>query len=334
MAKAAKYDWVAKLAEEYYQTKVTSAPKLLNERDGQQVFRLKFSDGVYYTLRLCPEGRDRDRVLADVGVLSFLKAAKFPAPYPIALPDGTPIFEWRADCWAYLTNYLEGVNPESFSLQMIGELGKLLATLHKLADTPKEFPFQVNWLGELPTAIKRAEAASKHETWGKLAREVAQNLKSLPDLKGLPQGLIHTDVHEGNILVSPDHKLYLLDWEDAGLDAAIFDVALVLGWSCVWQHDEANFNFDGQPDLYNFDEEYSRHFLASYQKVRNLSQKEAANLGNAVRFLNGWFAARDIEREVEEPGVSDGLAFTTWAIMRSVTPEWSATLAQWATEER
>jgi hypothetical protein len=86
------------------------------------------------------------------------------------------------------------------------------------------------------------------------------------------------------------------------------------------------------PELYDFDEEYCRTLLGNYQQERPLSQLERQMLGPAIRFVLGWFAARDIERELDEPGVSEGLAFTNWAIVRSVTPEWAATLTRWATE--
>ena len=154
-------------------------------------------------------------------------------------------------------------------------------------------------------------------------------------MRNLPLALIHTDVHEGNLLLTPQNKLYLLDWEDAGLGEAIFDLALVLGWNCVYPADNLVNKLKGKPPTrYDFDEEYSKTLLYNYQQLRPLSDLETQMLGPAIQYVLGWFSARDIAREIAEPGVSDGLAYTNWAIMRSVTPEWRATLTQWAIETR
>ncbi len=52
-------------------------------------------------------------------------------------------------------------------------------------------------------------------------------------------------------------------------------------------------------------------------------------LGPVIQFLDGWVAARDMKREAAAPGSA---AEMTWALMRSVTPQWAATLTRWAGE--
>ncbi len=333
MSEQINFGFISPLIEQHYGVTVTGAPELLHERDEQRVFRVPITEGSALTVRLCTVYRTHEKVLSDTGALLFLNHAYFPAPRLRLTVDGERAFQWLSGCWAYAQEYIAGENP-FMDLPTLSDVGRLLGRLHLLASTTADYPVQVGWLDELPEAIRRVERASTDPTWGKQASEIAVNLRSLPDLSGLPQGLIHTDIHEGNLLRSADGQLYLLDWEDAGLGEAIFDLALVLGWNCVWQSATGLLNRDGPPERYDFDEEYCRTLLGVYQQERPLSEFEMQMLGPAIRFVMGWFSSRDIAREIDEPGISDGLAFTNWAIMRSVTPTWAETLAQWAYETR
>lgn len=321
------------LLKQNYSVTVSGEPELLHERDGQRVFKVDLTTGEALTVRLCTFHRSQDRVLADTGALYFLNQAGFPAPHLRLTTGGERIFQWQAGCWGYVQDFIEGENP-FMDLETLAEVGHLLGRLHKMANSIENYPVEVGWLEELPVSIHRAGAASATKEWSVKAAEIAHNLSTLPveDLKLLPYGLLHTDVHEGNLLRGTDGRLYMLDWEDAGLGQAIFDLALVLGWNCVWQNSAGMLKPNQPPELYDFDEEYCRTLLGNYQQERPLSQLERQMLGPAIRFVLGWFAARDIERELDEPGVSEGLAFTNWAIVRSVTPEWAATLTRWATE--
>jgi Ser/Thr protein kinase RdoA (MazF antagonist) len=322
-------DTIGQLVEKNYGQKVKRLEEL-NERDGQYVL-LAETTGGKLILRLCPPKRSQQQVLSDLGVLTLLNQAEFPVPQLHPTVNEQSLWEWQSGCWAYAVDYIEGEQPE-IDLPTLNWLAQTLAQLHLFVGKPAEFPAQVNWLGELPLSIARAEAASTHPKWGKLAREVAATLKSLPDLSGLPIGLIHSDAHEGNLVQSPEGELYLVDWEQAGVDKMIFDVALVLGWLCVWPQESKSSLFGDAPDKYDFDEEYCTNFLTNYQQVRRLSEPEMNLLGPAIRFVLGWYTARDIEREIAEPGVSDGLAFTNYAILRSVTPAWERRLTKWAQE--
>lgn len=321
------------LLQKNYAVTVSGEPELLHERDGQRVFRVGLNDGTALTVRLCTVHRSEGRVLADTGALYFLNQRDFPAPHLRLTVSGERVFEWQRGCWGYAQDFIEGKNP-SMDLGTLSEVAHLLGRLHQMANSIENYPVEVGWLEEWMPAIHRAGAASASADWKRQATEVAENLSSLPmkDLEALPYGLLHTDIHEGNLLRGSNGRLYILDWEDAGLGQAIFDLALVLGWNCVWQSSSVILKPNQPPELYDFDEEYSKTLLGNYQQERKLSDLERRMLGPAIRFVMGWFAARDMERELDEPGVSEGLAFTNWAIMRSVTPEWAATLAQWAAE--
>lgn len=322
------------LLEKHYAVKVAGQPNLLHERDGQEVFQVNLADGRAFTVRLCTVERSYERVMGDTGALVFLNKVDFPAPRLILTQAGQRAFQWQPDAWGYVQEFIDGENP-TMELPVLAQTGALLGRLHALINEFSDYPVQVGWLEERSTAIRNTITASTHPEWGKIAAEVGETLKAIPDLRNLPLALIHTDVHEGNLLLTPQNKLYLLDWEDAGLGEAIFDLALVLGWNCVYPADNLATKLKRKPPTrYDFDEEYSKTLLYNYQQLRPLSDLETQMLGPAIQYVLGWFSARDIAREIAEPGVSDGLAYTNWAIMRSVTPEWRATLTQWAVETR
>ncbi|MBN9392029.1 MAG: phosphotransferase [Chloroflexi bacterium] len=333
MSETISSSFLGPLLQKNYAVTVSDEPELLHERDGQRVFWVGLNDGSALTVRLCTVHRSQERVLADTGALFFLNQRGFPAPHLRLTVAGERVFEWQRNCWGYVQDFIEGENP-FMDLETLAEVAHLLGRLHQMADSIENYPVEVGWLEEWMPAIHRAGAASASADWKRQATEVAENLSSLPmkELQALPYGLIHTDVHEGNLLRGTDGHLYMLDWEDAGLGQAIFDLALVLGWNCVWQSSEIILKPNQPPELYDFDEEYCKTLLGNYQQERKLSDLERRMLGPAIRFVMGWFSARDMERELDEPGISEGLAFTNWAIMRSVTPEWAATLTQWAAE--
>lgn len=319
--------WLPLVAENYGIT-IKGEPILLNQRDEQRVYRIDTSEGTALTLRLCPPARSYERIVADTQALLYLKRHDFPAPALILTKSGAAAFAWKPGSWAYVQEFIEGKTHE-LDLKTLQELAALLGRLHIMVTEADPYPAQVNWLDELDKAIGWAESSVDNLQWGKQATEMAASLKNLPDLRSLPTGLIHSDAHEGNLLRTPDGKLYLIDWEDAGIGQMILDVALVLGWLCTTP---ASKDLNGQIIRYDFDAQWCKGFLKAYQQVRPFTSVEAHRLGAAIRFVVGWFAARDIPREIKEPGVSEGLALTHWAIVRSITPTWEKVLAQWVSE--
>ncbi len=322
-------NFLAELVQQQYGLQVLAEPLLLSQRDEQRIFKLELAEGAALVLRLCDPRRAYGKVLADSGALLFLNQAEFAVPCLRLTQSGERIFEWEAGRWAYAYDFVPGQNVR-MDTATLNQTAQLMATLHNLVHRRDEYPLLVSWLADLPPSITHVEQYVAHPTWGKQAQEVAQTLRSLPDLKVLPRGLIHTDIHEGNLLRDPNGKLWLLDWEDAGLGEMLLDIAVVLGWYCVQPKVSVGTVVGGRPELYNFDEARCRAFLESYQSVRRLEKVEAELLGAALKFVMGWYAARDIGWEVTAPGSSGGEAWSNWAIMRSVTPAWEAAFSQWA----
>ncbi len=333
------------LLKQHYGVTLSGEPQLLHGQSGQRVFKARLSSGEALTVRLCKAGLARDKVLGGTQILVFLGQTDFPAPHLRMTLEGEPLFEWQPGAWAYAQEYIEGelpfVKPETpteagplLDLKTMAEVGRMLGRLHKMATSLEDYPVAIDWLEDWSLSIQRAERMAATSVWSRQAAEVAQNLSTLPmaELKALPYALLHTDVHEENLIRTSEGQLYILDWELAGLGEAIIDLGLVLGWLCTRPVNNVDLEPAQPAEFYSFDEEYCRALLHNYQQERTLAELERRMLGPMIRFLMGWYAARDMERELHEPGVGEGLAIVHWAIMRSVTPHWAATLTDWATE--
>lgn len=336
---------IKSLLWQHYALTTGGEPQLLNNRDDQSAFKVALDSGEALTLRLYGVSRPKERVMGGVRALTFLDDSGIPVPHLCLTLEGEPLFQWQPGGWGYLQEYIEGEIPlletdapaefgPVLDRATLAEVGSLLGRLHNIAFSTGDYPVELNWLDELPQAVAWAKEAARAPEWAAMAAEIVTNLNSLPvsELKALPYGFLHSDMHEGNLIRTPTGRLFLLDWEDAGLDRAVIDVAMVLGRLCAWKISNEDLKATPAPELYIFNEEYCRAFLDSYQQERPLTEQEGRMLGPCIRYLMGWFSARDMVREIKEPGVSEGLAVVHWEIMRSVTPEWSAVLARWAAE--
>lgn len=300
--------WLALLAENYGLV-AQGEPVLLNQRDGQRVYRLNTREGATLTVRLCSSSQPYERVLAAAQGLLYLTKHHFAAPTLRLTVTGQPLFSWQAGSWAYVHDFIEGEHP-AWDLSLLREVAGLLGRLHVMATGSEPYPARVDWLDDLARAVARAQSYAADPQWGSRIAEVAATLQNLPDLRGLPAGLTHGDLHEGNLLRTPAGQLYLLDWEHAGMGELILDLGMVLGWHCLWPATRG-------PEIFgdfDFDSEWCRTFLAAYQQQRLLTYSEAHHLGAAIRFVTGWYAVRDIIREIEQPGSSEGLASFHYAV--------------------
>ena len=338
------------LLQKNYGVTACGEPFRLPGEGGQHVFKVGLDNGEAWTVRLGLALHSKEKLLAEIGVLRFVNQADFPAPRPKTTQTGEVVFEWQPGLWGYALEYIQGQHPARpvdqsrpgpvLDRVSLAELGHLLGRLHNLAFSDSDHLADSSWLDEVPQAIERAGQAAANPVWAGQAREVVATLKGLPlaQLKALPRVLIHTDAHEGNLLWTPQGELYLLDWENAGVDTAVIDIALVLSWLCSWQPAGQPAALpEGQPTgqqvkQYDFDEDYCKSFLENYQQERALTRPERQMLGPAIQFFDGWFAARDMQREVAAPGSAGEMAWLNWAFMRSVTPQWATTLARWAGE--
>lgn len=248
-----------------------------NQTKHKNVFKV-FADGNTYVLRIFSESRTIDQVERDILILEFLEQNNFPAQRLIITTEGK--FSINIDHrQALLLSYVEGQHPD-LNAQTMAKIGELMAKLHLLGESI-HYPYQANWNVEnekkvLEKELKRKDIQNLPDPEG-IIPQIKQEFDKLPNLQNLPQTIIHTDMHGNNIL-EKDGEFILIDWDDAGVAAAIIDIGEVLSQVCIRFEDEEKF------EGITFREDLAKPFLESYQKIRKLTQDEKDNLINAMKF--------------------------------------------------
>jgi Ser/Thr protein kinase RdoA (MazF antagonist) len=187
-----------------------------------------------YFVKLWPGGRGAGDAVGRLPLVRRLHAHGFRArvPYPVPTRSGMLSAAVRAGVVA-LFPYLSGVTPPnwpSWPKDVLQELGQVVAELHTFApgDTvPYRERFSVAVADEILLHFDDRAALPYR----------AQLLDQLDRLRSLQQSagrlarryvVCHTDLTGDNILVSPDGRLAVLDWDTAHLAPPEQDLALLL----------------------------------------------------------------------------------------------------------
>jgi homoserine kinase type II len=239
-------------------------------------FMISTSSGPYI-LTLYEKRVNPDDLPFFLGLMDHLASKGLACPTPLRGHDGEAL---RTLCGrpAAIVTFLRGMWPRRITAAHCSQLGEALAQMH---------------LAGADFALSRTNALSV-EGWRPLfeqarsgADAVAPGLAALvedhlSDLEahwpqGLPRGVIHADAFPDNVFYLQDQFSGLIDFYFACNDILAYDLAICLNAWCF------------EPDR-SFNATKARALLASYQKIRPLSEAELAALpllcrGAAMRFL-------------------------------------------------
>ncbi len=147
--------------------------------------------------------------------------------------DGNIIHDFQG-YKATLSNYIEGIEirEQKLNNQELGELGKIIGRIHtsttKIGAYPKLETFDCKDKDNFLRVIKRLKSHQTNElSYQKefidlmfpLREKMMDELTSLEKLathlktKSIPFVICHGDPTPGNILLSTDKKLYIIDWD-------------------------------------------------------------------------------------------------------------------------
>ena len=223
------------------------------------------------------------RVLADDGTAYFLKLRRnfkeIVVRVPIFLRDNgiqeiiVPLETKSKQYWADFGNYKLILYPfiegkDGFDIELSDIHRRTLGTAFKRIHTaqvppelkiliPKE-TFSLGWREDMksyqakvesetftdPTAVKLAEFIKSKQSEITRLIERAEQLASELQSKSLELVLCHTDIHGGNILISDNGELYIVDWDDPILAPKERDLMFIGGGiDYIWksQQEEAIF---------------------------------------------------------------------------------------------
>ena len=212
-----------------------------------------------------------------LGLMEHLAARGLSCPTPVRDKEGR-ILRTLADRPAVLIEFLEGLWVRRPQKKHCYELGKSLASFHKLGadfELKRENSLSVSSWDPL------------YRSFSDRADEIAENLHQIIEAElnqlnlawpeQLPQGIIHADLFPDNVFFLGDKISGLIDFYFACNDILAYDIAICLNAWCFEQDNSFNIS-------------KARALLQGYQTIRQLDDDELENLpllarGAALRFL-------------------------------------------------
>ena len=210
-------------------------------------------------------------------LLSELSQNEISCPRPIPDKNGNTI-NICSSKYATIVSFLNGKTAQFTNLNRCSQIGTMLAKLHiatfKLNLYRKNPLGPENWLSILLETNDDDSNLPKG-----LNKEASLYIDNIITRwpKSLPAGIIHGDLFPNNAMFIDNNLSGIIDFYFACTDFYAYDIAICLNSWC--------FENDG-----SFNSEKAKTLIASYQKIRQLNNKEKNALptltqGAAIRFF-------------------------------------------------
>jgi homoserine kinase type II len=140
-------------------------------------------------------------------------------PTIVLTSDGELLLTRNGHCFM-MKNYVTGTHPDPKSQADCYAVGAALAHAHEVYEPLKALSRRRSLPGNYVEFLAPCDDRSFTD-W--LHRAHQDYELAAP---GLPIGLIHGDLFPDNILLGKDGRIHILDWETAGVEALVLDLAL------------------------------------------------------------------------------------------------------------
>lgn len=205
-----------------------------------------------------------DTIQQSVDIMCYLELHEFPVPKIIDTASGQPILNIMNEgtkCLFILYEFINGEEPDIN--EKARDIGELVGRLHLIMKdysgnlTMREKPFFID------RYINKIKAKKYPEKETEKYIELGERLwKSVKDL---PYGYCHGDLHRGNLLITPENKIYILDFDTSCYAPRMFDIMVMC--------DTTNyFKFD--PKGIEYATLIFKQFMEGYSRFIELSDKE------------------------------------------------------------
>lgn len=200
----------------------------------------------------------------DIYIQKCLEAFKVRCPKYIST-NGKTIFEDEF-VRAVISERIKGEVISQINTSLAKDFGKNLAIFHI---SVKDLPY--------PNSI------------GLMNPEVSC-IKSEIFSRNLPRGIIHGDFHLGNALAVEDKITAILDFEEAGENVLLIDLALTIMGVCSYSNN-------------NIDNYLVSNLLKGYEEIRMLQASEKKYFSEAITYASEswikWFTENGFEKYAE-----------------------------------
>ncbi len=222
-------------------------------------------DGQHFVLTLY-EGLTPEAVQDFLGLQAALHAHGFPCPAIIPSSTGA-LYSDLGGGPAALFAFVE---DDGLSLPTAASVGDLLARLHRCVDEQgisidRDNPRGAAWMARTAEALRPRLAVEDRQLLDDELDFLARH-RSLT----LPSGIVHGDVFADNLRVVGGSIRALIDFEFAGREVLLFDVAVAINAFCSLE--------DGRLDRLAM-----RDLIAAYAERRPLTQQEHLALPMMLR---------------------------------------------------
>lgn len=231
----------------------------------------------------CYENKSMESVLFEMELLSHLTSGEFPTPRPIPDQQGKFVF-YESEKPCVLFEFANGVHLETLNadqqleqMQTVARLNQQTIGYHSRyagARCHYDLPFCREMLDQTEHSI-HTENSQKKKEW------FLQELSALVLPKTLLKAVCHCDAYPYNILFSGNRLNALLDFDQANITYACYDLAMILplfvpefNWNS-WEQ------FDRNAPILNFSK--AKTVLSDYETVRSLTEEERLHLFDVVK---------------------------------------------------
>ena len=186
----------------------------------------------------------------DIAIQNHLTESGIRTPEYIQNENGAILFHCN-DVNAVVSHRIDGVVPRNVNIKLARDFGQTLATFHR-------------YVTRLPYIHNKG-----------LMNPQVSGIQSAIFDRSLPRGVIHGDLHLGNVLVDShnrDRIVAILDFEEAGENPWIVDLAVCIMGVCSSTDENA------------LDLDLIQAAIHGYESVRTLSGDEKASFPDAIRY--------------------------------------------------
>jgi homoserine kinase type II len=261
-----KKEQLRKMADFFGLGKIITS-KLMKKGNINSNYSLTTKDGKYiirvYNLK------EKHEIDSEIAILKLLGLNGFPCPYPIGKEYVGP-HRKIVRCF----NFCTGRMCQIVDTKLLRQTASNLAKLHLL--TTNYQPIYKREGEGLACIKKNLETYKKKILRSRFRKKeyfvniLTKQLGTLKFSNRLPRGIVHVDVKKENILIKPDGKIHLLDFDNAYKDAFVIDIGSTIMWLC----------FDGE----RLNKKKMRLFLKEYNKVRRITKFEKKYIYSSIEF--------------------------------------------------
>lgn len=226
-----------------------------------------------------------DTAKISLNVISYLTQQGFPTPRIIYTKDGLPyieIEEFDKKTLVVLFEFIKGQEPSEG--EDIETIGKLVGQLH---NTLKGYQEPLPTHGKeffIDRYIRILEQKNYEDHKIELFREYGNVLWD--NVKNLPRGFCHGDLHRGNLLKTSFNQYYILDFDTSSYAFPMYDVMIMCNSTDYFKYSEKGY----QKSKIQYES-----FLKGYTKYHSLRKEELRSFYDFIAIYHYQLQATIIE---------------------------------------